>query len=81
MAGVGATIGIIISSVIDPVDRNALPALQYFHRDISGNNNGDTVSPGQTQSEVLGNSTLDIKNFVRLQFVAPAGAAGTPSNA
>jgi subtilase family serine protease len=59
---------------------NAPPALRYFHRDISGNNNGYTVSPGQAYSEVLGNSTLDIRNFLQLQFVAPAGAPGTPSN-
>jgi subtilase family serine protease len=54
--------------------------LQYFHRNISGNNNGFTVKPGQAYSEVLGNSTLDIKNFLQLQGVAPAGAPGTPSN-
>ena len=59
---------------------NAPPALQYFHRDISGNNNGFTVSPGQAYSEVLGNSTLDVKNFLQLQFAPPAGAPGTPSN-
>jgi subtilase family serine protease len=58
----------------------APPAFQYFHRDISGNNNGYKVRPGQAYSEVLGNSTLDIKNFLQLQFVAPAGAPGTPSN-
>jgi subtilase family serine protease len=55
-------------------------ALQYFHRNISGNNNGFAVKPGQAYSEVLGNSTLDVKNFLQLQFAAPAGAPNTPSN-
>jgi subtilase family serine protease len=58
----------------------APPPLQYFHRAISGNNNGYTVSPGQAFSEVLGNSTLDVKNFLQLPFVQPAGAPDTPSN-
>jgi subtilase family serine protease len=55
-------------------------ALQYFHRNISGNNNGFAVKPGQAYSEVLGNSTLDVKNFLQLQLAAPAGAPNTPSN-
>jgi subtilase family serine protease len=55
-------------------------ALQYFHRNIAGNNNGYSVKPGQAYSEVLGNSTLDVKNFLQLQFVAPAGTPNTPSN-
>ena len=55
-------------------------ALQYFHRNISGNNNGFAVKPGQAYSEVLGNSTLDVKNFLQLQFAAPAGTPNTPSN-
>jgi subtilase family serine protease len=55
-------------------------ALQFFHRNISGDNNGYKVKPGQAFSEVLGNSTLDIKNFLLLQGAAPAGAPGTPSN-
>ncbi len=55
-------------------------ALQYFHRNISGNNNGYGVKPGQAYSEVLGNSTLDVKNFLQLQFAAPAGTPNTPSN-
>jgi hypothetical protein len=54
--------------------------LQFFHRDISGNNNGYTVQPGQAYSEVLGNSTLDVKNFLLQQGIAPAGAPSTPSN-
>jgi subtilase family serine protease len=54
--------------------------LQYFHRDISGDNNGFTVKPGQAFSEVLGNGTLDIRNFLQLPFITPAGAPGTPSN-
>jgi subtilase family serine protease len=55
-------------------------ALQYFHRNISGNNNGFTVKPGQAYSEVLGNSTLDVKNFLQLQLAAPAGTPNTASN-
>ena len=53
---------------------------QFFHRDISGNNNGFTVVPGQAYSEVLGNSTLDVKNFLRLQAAAAAGTPNTASN-
>jgi subtilase family serine protease len=59
---------------------NAPKALQYFHRDISGDNNGFKVVPGQAYSEVLGNSTLDVKNFLQLQGAAPAGTPSTPSN-
>ena len=59
---------------------HAPPQAQYFHRDISGNNNGFSVSPGQAYSEVLGNSTLDVSNFLNLQGVPAAGAPGTPSN-
>jgi subtilase family serine protease len=55
-------------------------ALQYFHRNISGNNNGYTVKPGQAFSEVLGNSTLDVKNFLGLPLAAPAGTPNTASN-
>jgi subtilase family serine protease len=55
-------------------------SLQFFHRNISGNNNGFTVKPGQAYSEVLGNSTLDVKNFLQLQGAPAAGAPGTPSN-
>jgi subtilase family serine protease len=54
--------------------------LQFFHRGIEGNNNAFTVEPGQAYSEVLGNSTLDVKNFLGLQGAAPAGAPDTPSN-
>jgi subtilase family serine protease len=59
---------------------NAPKALQIFHRNISGNNGVFTVKPGQAYSEVLGNSTLDVKNFLGLPFVAPAGTPNTPSN-
>jgi subtilase family serine protease len=59
---------------------HAPKALQFFHRDISGNNNGYLVKPGQAYSEVLGNSTLDVRNFLLLQGVAPAGAPDSPSN-
>jgi hypothetical protein len=55
-------------------------ALQFFHRDISGDNNGFKVKPGDAFSEVLGNSTLDVKNFLLLQGAAPAGTPSTPSN-
>jgi subtilase family serine protease len=55
-------------------------ALQFFHREISGNNRAFTVQPGQAYSEVLGNSTLDVKNFLGLSFAAPAGTPNTPSN-
>jgi hypothetical protein len=53
---------------------------QFFHRGITGNNNGYTVSPGQAYCEVLGNSTLIVKNFQGLQFAPSAGAPDTPSN-
>jgi subtilase family serine protease len=60
---------------------NAPPALQFFHRDISGNNNFYTVKPGQAYSEVLGNGTLNVENFLELPVAAaPAGAPNTPSN-
>jgi subtilase family serine protease len=55
-------------------------SLQFFHRNISGDNNGFKVKPGQAYSEVLGNSTLDVKNFLLLQGAQAAGAPGTPSN-
>jgi subtilase family serine protease len=53
---------------------------QYFHRNISGSNNAFTVKPGQAYSEVLGNSTLDVKNFLQLQLAKPAGTPNTLSN-
>jgi subtilase family serine protease len=59
---------------------NAPAPFQYFHRNISGNNNGYTVSPGQAYSEVLGNSTLDVRNFLSLRGVPAAGAPGTAGN-
>jgi subtilase family serine protease len=55
-------------------------ALQIFHRNISGSNAVFTVRPGQAYSEVLGNGTLDVKNFLGLPFVAPAGTPSTPTN-
>jgi len=54
--------------------------LQFFHRSISGNNGFYTVKPGQAYSQVLGNSTLNVKNFLGLQLAAPAGTPNTPSN-
>ncbi|HEY6375581.1 MAG TPA: S53 family serine peptidase [Edaphobacter sp.] len=59
---------------------NAPRDLQFFHRNITGNNNFYTVKPGQAYSEVLGNSTLDVKNFLILQGAQPAGTPNTPSN-
>ncbi len=59
---------------------NAPKSLQFFHRNISGDNNGFKVKPGQAFSEVLGNSTLDVKNFLLLQGVPAAGTPSTPSN-
>jgi subtilase family serine protease len=59
---------------------NAPKPLKFFHREISGDNNHYKVKPGQAYSEVLGNSTLDVKNFLGLYFAAPAGAPDTPSN-
>ncbi len=53
---------------------------QYFHRNISGNNNGFSVAPGQAYSEVLGNSTLDVRNILSLQGVPAAGAPDTAGN-
>jgi len=55
-------------------------ALQIFHRNTSGNNGVFSVKSGQAYSEVLGNGTLDVKNFLGLSFVAPAGTPSTPSN-
>jgi subtilase family serine protease len=52
----------------------------FFHREISGDNNFYKVKPGQAYSEVLGNSTLDVKNFLGLWFAAAAGAPDTGSN-
>ena len=53
---------------------------QVFHRNIEGNNNGYKVKPGDSYSTVLGNGTLNVKNFLGLQSAAPAGTPGTPSN-
>jgi hypothetical protein len=58
--------------------------LQFFHRSVTGNNNFYKVAPGQAYSEVLGNGTLDVKNFLGLSFgdpsVAAAGAPNTKTN-
>lgn len=51
-----------------------------FHRNITGNNNGFTVKPGDAYSTVLGNGTINVKNFLRLQKAAPAGVPGTATN-
>jgi subtilase family serine protease len=55
-------------------------ASQFYHRNISGNNNGYTVSPGQAYSPVLGNGTLFVKNFLQLQSVPVATTPSTVSN-
>jgi subtilase family serine protease len=54
--------------------------LQFFHRNISGDNNAFKVKPGQAYSEVLGNSTLNVKTFLGLHAAAAAGTPNTPSN-
>ncbi|MGD0941995.1 MAG: S53 family serine peptidase [Terracidiphilus sp.] len=59
---------------------NAPKALRFFHREIEGDNNFYLVKPGQAYSEVLGNSTLDVKSFLGLSSAAPAGTPDTPSN-
>jgi subtilase family serine protease len=53
---------------------------QFFHRSISGNNNGFTVVPNQAYSTVLGNGTLFVKNFLQLPSAAAAGTPSTPTN-
>jgi subtilase family serine protease len=55
-------------------------ANQFYHRTITGNNNGYTVVPGQAYSPVLGNGTLFVKNFLQLPNAAAAGTPSTPSN-
>ena len=58
--------------------------LQFFHRDITGDNNFYKVKPGQAYSEVVGNGTLDVKSFLGLSLADPsvpaAGAPNTKSN-
>jgi len=51
-----------------------------FHRDIKGDNNGFKVKPGDAYSPVLGNGTINVKNFLGLQNAAPAGVPGTATN-
>jgi len=59
---------------------HAPKAFQYFHRNIAGDNNAFKVKPGEAYSRVLGNGTLDVKNFLQLQSAAPAGAPNTLTN-
>jgi subtilase family serine protease len=54
--------------------------LEVFHRDIKGNNNGYKVKVGDAYSTVLGNGTINVKNFLGLQGAAPAGVPGTATN-
>ena len=64
--------------------RDAPKPLRFFHRDVSGDNNFYKVKQGQAYSKVLGNGTLDVKNFLGLSLgdpsVAAAGAPDTKSN-
>lgn len=60
--------------------QNAPKPFQFFHRDITGDNNGFTVVPDQAYSEVLGNSTLDVRNFLGVQHEQPAGPPGSATN-
>ena len=53
---------------------------QFFHRNITGNNNGYTVSPGQAYSPVLGVGTVFVKTFLGIPTAAPAGTPSTPTN-
>ncbi len=54
--------------------------LQFYHRIASGDNGFYKVKPGQAYSEVLGQGTLDVKNFLGLQLAPAAGTPNTPSN-
>jgi subtilase family serine protease len=54
--------------------------LQIFHRVATGNNNFYKVKPEQAYSEVLGNGTLDVTNFLGLYFSRPATAPNDRSN-
>jgi hypothetical protein len=58
----------------------APPGALVFHRDIKGDNNGFKVKPGDAYSTVLGNGTINVKNFLGLQNAAPAGVPGTATN-
>ena len=51
-----------------------------FHRDIKGNSNGFKVKPGDAYSTVLGNGTINVKNYLGLQGAAPAGIPGTAAD-
>ncbi len=55
-------------------------SVQFFRRNISGNNNGYTVSPGQAYSPVLGNGTLNVKNFLQVPSAVASGTPSTPTN-
>ena len=53
---------------------------QFYHRNISGNNNGYIAVPGQAYNPVIGLGTLFVKNFLQLQSAPAAGTPSTPSN-
>jgi subtilase family serine protease len=54
--------------------------LLFYHRVAKGNNGFYSVKPGQAYSEVLGQGTLDVKNFLGIPFAPAAGTPNTPSN-
>ncbi len=55
-------------------------ALHFYHRVAEGNNGFYKVAPGQSYSEVLGQGTLDVKNFLAIPFAPAAGTPDTTSN-
>jgi subtilase family serine protease len=59
---------------------NAPTALHFYHRVAEGNNGFYKVAPGQSYSEVLGQGTLDVKNFLAIPFAPAAGTPDTTSN-
>ena len=59
---------------------NAPAPLRFYHRVASGNNGFYKVKPGQAYSEVLGQGTLDVKNFLGVPFAPAAGTPDTASN-
>jgi len=58
----------------------APPEFQFFHRDVTGDNNPYKVKPGDAYTPVLGNGTLDVKNFLGLSLAAPSGTPNSKSN-
>jgi subtilase family serine protease len=54
--------------------------LHFFHRVAEGNNGFYTVKPNQAYSEVLGQGTLDVVNFLGIPFAPTAGTPNTKTN-